>query len=96
MEVGLKNYFYEILYVIAMSKKTQRAIIMGAVFFIGISFIGSHLTSNFNFPGPFKELEDAIAGKLLKRYDKVALLALISFWVLAFKCYHRDKKRLWY
>ncbi|KKN91091.1 hypothetical protein LCGC14_0222930 [marine sediment metagenome] len=95
MEVGLKEYFSEILYGIAISKKTQWAIILGIVFFIGISLIGSHLTSNLQFIGPLKGLEDAIASKLLKRYDKVALFALISFWVLAFKCYHRDKKRLW-
>ncbi|AJY50435.1 hypothetical protein [Halomonas sp. KO116] len=95
MEVGLKEYFSEILTVIAISKKTQWAIILGVVFFIGISLIGSHLTSNLQFTGPLKGLEDAVAGKLLKRYDKVALFALISFWVLAFKCYHRDKKRLW-
>ncbi len=95
MEVGLKEYFAEILYVIAMSKKTQWAIILGIVFFIGISLVGSHLTSNLQFSGPLKGLEEAVAGKLLKRYEKVALLALISFWVLAFKCYHRDKKRFW-
>lgn len=95
MEVGLKAYFTEILYVIAMSKKTQWALILGVVFFIGISLLGSHLTSNLHFTGPLKGLEDAIAGKLLKRYDKVALIALISFWMLAFKHYHRDKKRFW-
>jgi len=95
MEVGLKAYFTEILYVITMSKKTQWALILGVVFFIGISLLGSHLTSNLHFTGPLKGLEGAIAGKLLKRYDKVALVALISFWVLAFKHYHRDKKRFW-
>ena len=95
MEVGLKGYFAQILYVIAMSKKTQWAIILGIVFFIGISLVDSHLTSSLQFSGPLKGLEDAIAAKLLKRYDKVALLALVSFWVLAFKCYRRDKKRLW-
>lgn len=95
MEVVLKEYFSEILYVIAISKKTQWAIILGIVFFIGISLLGNHLTSNLHFVGPLKGLEDAVAGKLLKRYDKVALFALVSFWILAFKCYHRDKKRLW-
>lgn len=89
----MKEYFAEVLYVMAMSKKTQWAIILGIVFFIGISLVGSHLISNLQFSGPLKGLEDAVAGKLLKRYDKVALLALISFWILAFKCYHRDKKR---
>lgn len=95
MEVGLKEYFAEILYVIAMSKKTQWAIILGIVFFIGISLVGSYLASNLQFSGSLRGLEDAVAGELLKRYDKVALLALISFWVLAFKRYRRDKNRFW-
>jgi hypothetical protein len=42
-----------------------------------------------------KGLENTVTEKLLKRYEKVALLALISFLALAFKCYLRDKKRLW-
>lgn len=91
----MKEYFFEILCVIAISKKTQWAIFLGVAFFVGINLVGSHLTNNLQFAGPFKGLEEAVAGKLLKRYDKVALCALISFWVLAFKCYHRDKKRLW-
>ena len=91
----MKECFSEVLYVIAISKKTQWAFILGVVFFTGITLLGSHLTSNLQFTGPLKGLEEAVAGKLLKRYDKVALFALISFWVLAFKCYHRDKKRLW-
>jgi len=91
----LKEYFTEILYVIAISKKTQWAIILGVVFFIGITLLGSHLTSNLQFTGPLKGLEEAVAGKLLKQYDKAALFALISSWVVAFKCYQRDKKRLW-
>jgi len=91
----LKGYFSEILYVISISKKTQWAIILGVVFFIGITLLGSHLTSSLQFNGPLKGLEEAVAGKLLRRYDKVALFALISFWMLALKCYLRDRKRLW-
>lgn len=88
------QYFAEVLSVVAMSKKTQWAIILGIVFFIGISLVGNHLTSTLQFSGPFTGFEDVVASKLLKRYDKVALFTLISFWILAFKCYRRDKKRL--
>ena len=91
----MKEYFFEILSVIAISKKTQWAIVLGVVFYVGINIIGSHLTSNLQFAGTLKELEEVVAGKLLRRYDKVALFTLISFLALAFKCYHRDKKRLW-
>lgn len=79
---------------IAISKKTQCAIVLGVVFFIGISLLGSYLTSNLHFTGPLKGAEDIIAEKLLRRYDKVALISLVLFWVLAIKFYHRDKNRL--
>ena len=91
----MKEYFIEILYVIAMSKRTQWALILGVVFFIGISLLGSVLVNDLQFTGPLKGLEDAVAGRILRRYDKLALFSLISFWVLAFKFYHRDKKRFW-
>lgn len=70
MEVGLKEYFSEILYVIAMYKKTQWAIILGIVFFIGISLIGSHLTSNLQFSGPLKGLEVQLQANSLSATTK--------------------------
>ena len=89
----MKDYFTEVLYVLAMSKRTQVALILGVVFFLGISFVGEFHVSRLHFSGSLAGLEQAVIPKLLKRYDKVALIALISFWVLAFKCYKRDKRR---
>ena len=59
------QYFAEVLSVVAMSKKTQWAIILGIVFFIGISLVGNHLTSTLQFSGPFTGFEDVVASKLL-------------------------------
>ncbi|WP_220182037.1 hypothetical protein [Shewanella putrefaciens] len=66
----MKEYFSEILYVIAMYKKTQWAIILGIVFFIGISLIGSHLTSNLQFSGPLKGLEVQLQANSLSATTK--------------------------
>lgn len=90
----MKEYFSGILYVIAISKKTQWAMILCGVFFICITLLGSHLTSNLQFAGSLGGLEEAVAGQLLKQYDKLSLLSLILFLALALKCYRRDKKRL--
>lgn len=65
MEVGLKEYFSEILYMIAMYKKTLWAIILGFVF-----FIGSHLTSNLQFSGPLKGLEVQLQANSLSATTK--------------------------
>ena len=93
MEGAVKEYFTEVLYVLALSKRTQAALILGVVFFLGISFFGELYVSRLHFSGPLAGLEQAVIPKLMTRYDKVALSALISFWVVAFKCYKRDKRR---
>ena len=89
----MKDYFTEVLYVLALSTRTQMALIMGVVFFLGLSFFGELYVSRLHFSGPLAGLAQAVIPKLMKRYDKVALIALISFWVVAFKCYRRDKRR---
>jgi len=53
------------------------------------------LLENFELHGPAKGLQDIIAQKMANKYDKVAYVALFSFWYLAYKCYQKDKKRLW-
>jgi hypothetical protein len=92
-EGAVKDYFTEILYALALSKRTQVALVLGIVFFVGISLVGEFYASRLHFSGPLAGLEQAVIPKLMKRYDKVALIALISFWVVAFKCYRRDKRR---
>ena len=68
-----------------MSKKTQWAIFLGVVFFFGIHIWGSYSLSNFELHGHMNGIQDVVAEKLAKRYDKIALGALISFWVIACK-----------
>lgn len=91
----MKEWIAEVLCVIALSKRTQWAIILGVVSFVGINLLGNFMVSDLEFTGPLKGYQDLVVGKVLRRYDRVAWVSLISFWVLAFKFYRRDKKRLW-
>ncbi len=60
--------------------------------FIAINILGNYQLSNFELSGNMKAFEDAIVNKILRRYDKVALGCLVSFWVLAIKFYRKVQK----
>jgi hypothetical protein len=91
----MPNWLVEFLYVFALSKRTQWALIFGLVFFGGIHLVGAHVLSNFELEGSTKQLQDIIVHRIAKRYDKLALFTLFSFLILAYKCYQKDKKRFW-
>lgn len=91
----MPNWLIEILSVLALSKRTQWAILLGCIFFIGIQLLGNHMLANFELHGPAKGLSDVIAQQIAKKYDKIAFGALFSFWFLAYKLYKKDKKRFW-
>lgn len=91
----MKDYLTEILIVIAYSGRTQAAIILGTLGFIIINLVGDHYLANFHFSGQMSGLTDVVREKFAHRYDKAAWVALFSFWSLAFKLYHKDKKNLW-
>ena len=65
-----------------------------SVFICGV-FQGSYSLSNFELHGHMNGIQDVIAEKFAKRYDKIVLGSLISFWVIAYKCYKKDKNRFW-
>ncbi len=91
----MPNWLAVFLTVLALSKRTQWAITLGIVFFIGINLLGGYFVGNLSLEGQFVGIENIIRDKLLKRYDKFALVALVSFWIVAYKCYQKDKKRFW-
>jgi hypothetical protein len=91
----MKDYFTEILIIIAYSGRTQAAIILGILGFIVITLVGEYYLANFHLSGQMSGLTDIIRDKIAHRYDKAAWIALFSFWSLAFKLYHKDKKKLW-
>ena len=87
----MPNFLIEFFYVLAMSKKTQWALILGLVLHFSITLLGDHMMANFELQGSMKALEELIANKFLRKYDKIALFTLVSFWVLAIKFYIKDK-----
>jgi hypothetical protein len=90
----MRDYFTEILIVIACSGRTQAAIIMGMIGFIVINLVGDYYLSNFQLSGQMPGLTDIIKEKFAHRYDKAAWAELFSFWGLAFKLYRKDKRKI--
>lgn len=89
----MRGFITEILYVVALSRRTQVAIVLGIISFLGISILGEFYVSRLHFSGAIAGLEQAVIPRLMKQYDKAAFIALLSFWSLAFKLYRCDKRR---
>ncbi|MGS0751750.1 hypothetical protein ACVBIV_12590 [Shewanella sp. 0m-9] len=92
--IFMPNFLIEFFYVLALSKKTQWALILGVVLHFAITLLGEHMVANLELQGSIKVLDEVISNKFLRKYDKIALFTLVSFWVLAVKFYIKDKKRL--
>lgn len=71
----------EILYVLFCFEANPVGNYFGAVFFLVVLLLKKHMVSTLPFSGPIAGLERAVATKLLKQYDKVALFGLLSFWL---------------
>lgn len=89
----MKDYFWEILYVLGLSKRTQWAIVIGLLGYICIIIIGDYNLNNFHFTGVLEPLSDVAKSKLNSQYEKAALAILCSCWVIAIKFFIKDKKR---
>jgi len=89
----MKDYFTEILMVIAYSGRTQAAIILGIIGFIVINLVGDYYLANFQLSGHLSGLTEIFKEKIAHRYDKAAWAALFSCWWLAVKFYRKDRKR---
>ncbi|MDO9103674.1 MAG: hypothetical protein Q7U57_01800 [Methylovulum sp.] len=89
----MKDYLTEILIVIAYSGRTQAAIILGMIGFIGINLIGDYYLSHFQLSGTMLPFTEVIKEKLIHKYDKAAWGILISFLLLAIKFYRKDRKK---
>ncbi|MFD3435491.1 hypothetical protein [Alteromonas macleodii] len=90
----MPNWVIEFLYVFSLSKRTHWALTFGVVIYFGVLVLGNYAVNGLEFTGHLKPLEDVIRDKILYRYDKLALVALISFLVLAVKNFIKDWKRL--
>ncbi|MFL1467578.1 hypothetical protein [Marinobacter sp. HN1S83] len=91
----MKDWFNETLVILAYSKRTQWAIVLGVVGFFGIQVWGNYNVSNFELSGPVSSITEVIKHKFLRQYDKVALGCLLSFWGTAITLYKKDRKRFY-
>lgn len=91
----MKEYFTEVLIIIAYSGRTQVAIMLGVLGFIFINLAGDHYLDNFQLSGSMSDFTDIFKKKLAHRYDKAAWAVLSSFWLLAFKLYRKDRNKFW-
>lgn len=88
----MKDWLYEFISVLAYSKRTQLAIILGFLGYFVILALGAYQLSDFELSGSMSSFSDVIKQKLLKHYDKIALGCLLSFLGMALTFYKRDKK----
>lgn len=84
----------ELLLVLAYSKRTQWAIVLGIVGFVIVMVAGDYFVSHLAFEGFLAPMTGPVRQALIGRYDHAAWSILGSFLFLAFKCYRKDRKRL--
>lgn len=66
----MKDYFTEILMVIAYSGRTQAAIILGAIGFIVIILVGDYYLANFQLSGQMSGLTCQTALKSFQNFQR--------------------------
>lgn len=87
--------FWEFVAILAFSRRTQWALLLGLIAFIAINLLGNHILSDFELTGAMSPLTESIKGIIDQRYDKAAYACLFSSWALAFKLYRKDKRRFY-
>lgn len=80
----MKDWFEDALFVLINSPKSYWGFILGMIFFIFIIELGEYM---------IQDLEH-YSYRVLRHYNKAAVVSLISFWSLAFRFYLKDRKRL--
>lgn len=88
------EWFEEFLVILAHSKRTQLAILLGVTSFISILATGEYFVGRVNIHGALAPLSDVVREALLGRYEKTAWASLGAFMLLAIKSYRKDRKKL--
>lgn len=88
------EWFEEFLVILAHSKRTQLAILLGVTSFISILAAGEYLVGRVNIHGALAPLTDVVREALLGRYEKAAWACLGASMLLAIKGYRKDRKKL--
>jgi len=88
------NWLEEVLLVLAFSTRTQVAILLGVLSFIGILIYGCFAVDSFELTGPLAPLTAVIKPYLAHRYEAAAFGALFGFIGVAVKWFRKDQKKL--
>ncbi|BCE03457.1 hypothetical protein [Marinicellulosiphila megalodicopiae] len=83
----------DIFIIFMNAHKSHFLIFMGVFLFIVINIIGRFMLSDFELSGYYQPLGEVIREKLLSRYDKLAWIALLGFFILAFKAFMKDWRK---
>jgi hypothetical protein len=86
----------ELLTVFCASGRTQAAVWVGLLFFIGVQLLGAYALSDFELTLLNAEANAAVKAQFDGNYDKVAWGGLLSFLALGYKHFRKDHKRLLY
>lgn len=84
----------EIWIVVRHSTRTQVALALAVIFFVGFMLVGQVLVGRFELYGVMAPLTDVFRERLLHRYHKAAWIAFLGFLLLAFRLYRKDRRRL--
>ncbi|SRR6266700_4798681 len=91
----VKDWFFNVLLVICISKKIRFALALGIVGYFVIDLCGEHMLHDFHLSGILVPLGELFKEKLREEYNKAALGCLTSFWLLAFRLYYKEKERMY-
>ncbi len=86
--------FEEIIVVLAHSPRTHWVLWLGVFSFALVLFGGGYLVSNISFPGMTGPLADSIRDPLHGFCIVFAFIILVKFFIIAYKSYVKDRKRL--
>jgi hypothetical protein len=88
------GWFYEVVTVMALSKRIVWALVLGMLGFIAMNLMGYFQLSDFELQGAMAPLGDVVKDHLYQRFDKAAFAILFGSWWTAYKFYKKDKKRI--
>jgi hypothetical protein len=90
----MKDWLAEWLVVLAYSWRTQFALVLGVVAFMGLMLAGDYLVGKIELHGALAPLTELVRDQLFQRYDKAAWTSLAACLLLALKLYRKDRRRL--
>jgi hypothetical protein len=91
--IDMLVWIEEFLAVLAYSKRTQLAILLGVASFVSILTAAEYFVGRVNFHGALAPLTNVAREALLGRYEKAAWASLGAFMLLAIKGYRKDRKK---